>query len=343
VDINKAIESMWAIIKPQVATTIRGAFKVVAGFFASKGLLKDPGSQAQFIDLGTAVILYLIGQGWSWWQASGADLVKAQIEIIQAKTFAQAQKLRLAGLPQVTVKEIAQQSNLTLAETVKVIPTLPTEVQANIAPATPNPTVAKVGTAILLALMIGSLWPDPASAQLPKLRPLTGNIINDLGGGVTDKSAAALDSLGTALAKPFNDIANFIGADADGAVALATAIPNLQDGHGQQCWIAMQSFGAIIKAHPVPITFHVINDYESLRLLGIATNNLCSNVHCTQVFADFTAMAQAASPMPLALPSLHDLCTKVPQIAVVPPIPVAASTPTVTDTTPAVTPAPAKP
>jgi hypothetical protein len=38
------------------------------------------------------------------------------------------------------------------------------------------------------------------------------------------------------------------------------------------------------------------------------------------VFADFTAMAQAASPVPLAIPSLHDLCTKVPQIAVVPPI-----------------------
>jgi len=73
-------------------------------------------------------------------------------------------------------------------------------------------------------------------------------------------------------AKPFQDIADFIGADPNAAVALATAIPNLQDGHGQQCWIAMQLFGAIIKAHPVPITFHVINDYESLRLLGIATN-----------------------------------------------------------------------
>src|ERR1700724_2569691 len=87
----------------------------------------------------------------------------------------------------------------------------------------------------------------------------------------------------------------------------------------------MQSFGDIIHAHPIPITFHVINDYESLRLLGIATNNLCSNVHCTQVFADFTAMAQAASPVPLAIPSLHDLCTKVPQIAVVDPVPVPAA------------------
>lgn len=198
--------------------------------------------------------------------------------------------------------------------------------------------------AILLALMIGSLWPDPAMAQL-KLKPLTGNIGNDLGiTSPSGRSSTALDNIATVLAKPFQDIATFIGEDADGAVALSTAIPNLQDGHGQQCWIAMQSFGAIIKAHPIPITFHVINDYESLRLLGIATNNLCSNVHCTQVFADFSAMAQAASPMPLPIPSLHDLCVKVPQIAVVAPISVPA--PIVqapTDATLAPAPAPAKP
>ena len=166
----------------------------------------------------------------------------------------------------------------------------------------------------------------PASAQAPLPRPrLTGNIVNDIAAATAKPT---LNSVETVLAKPFQDIANFIGSDADGAVALSTAIPNIQDGHGQQCWIAMQSFGAIIKAHPIPITFHVINDYESLRLLGIATNNLCSNVHCTQVFADFTAMAQAASPMPLAIPSLHDLCTKVPQIAVVPPVAITAVSPT---------------
>lgn len=166
----------------------------------------------------------------------------------------------------------------------------------------------------------------PAAAQSPLPRPrLTGNIVNDIAAATAKPT---LNSVETVLAKPFQDIANFIGSDADGAVALSTAIPNIQDGHGQQCWIAMQSFGAIIKAHPIPITFHVINDYESLRLLGIATNNLCSNVHCTQVFADFTAMAQAASPMPLAIPSLHDLCTKVPQIAVVPPVAITAVSPT---------------
>jgi hypothetical protein len=307
---------------------------------AAHGIIS--GSQTEtFVSLGMA----LVGVAWSFWDDYGRAIVLSQLEVLKAKSLAQAEKIKDAGLPQVTAMQIAMQSSkVTPAEVVKTVATMP-EIQANVATASPIPNPPFVKTVAMIAILVlGTLvHPDPASAQLPKLRPLTGNIINDLGSGVTDKSAAALDSLGTALAKPFNDIANFIGADADGAVALATAIPNLQDGHGQQCWIAMQSFGAIIKAHPVPITFHVINDYESLRLLGIATNNLCSNVHCTQVFADFTAMAQAASPMPLALPSLHDLCTKVPQIAVVPPIPVAASTPTITDTAPAPTPAPAKP
>jgi hypothetical protein len=210
-----------------------------------------------------------------------------------------------------------------------------------------SPTILKVLVVgfLPLALLVVAAG-SPAMAQT-RLRPpqITGNVIEDtkanlgLGGG---GSTNGLDSIATVLAKPFQDIANFIGADADGAVALATAIPNIQDGHGQQCWIAMQSFGAIVKAHPIPITFHVINDYESLRLLGIATNNLCSDVHCTQVFADFTAMAQAASPMPLAIPSLHDLCTKVPQIAVVAPVSLPAATTAVPDSSPPVS-VPSKP
>ncbi len=178
---------------------------------------------------------------------------------------------------------------------------------------------AKVVGALLIALA-SYCTVDPARAQFR----LTGNPQKDFARAFEKKETSIDNTIATVLAKPFKDIADFIGEDADGAVALATAIPNLQDGHGQQCWIAMQSFGEIIKAHPIPITFHVINDYESLRLLGMATNNLCSNVHCTQVFADFTAMSQAASPVPLAIPSLHDLCTKVPQIAVVAPVTVAA-------------------
>lgn len=284
----------------------------------------------------------------SLWQDYGKAIILSQLEVLKAKSLAQAAKLKDAGLPPVTAMQIAMESTkVTPAEVVKTVATLPPEIQANVAP-----VVANVVKILIAALVLSFLaGPDLAKAQI-KLKPLTGNIGNDLGiTSPSGRSSNALDSIATVLAKPFQDIANFIGEDADGAVALATAIPNLQDGHGQQCWIAMQSFGAIIKAHPIPITFHVINDYESLRLLGIATNNLCSNVHCTQVFADFSAMATAASPMPLAIPSLHDLCTKVPQIAVVPPITLTDTTKGVTtpapapapETSPATAPAPAKP
>ncbi len=202
--------------------------------------------------------------------------------------------------------------------------------------------ILKASAFLIIAMFLAGLDPAMAQSRNATFDPI-GQIKADLAKQAAANATTSVNNIATVLAKPFQDIANFIGEDADGAVQLATAIPNLQDGHGQQCWIAMQSFGAIIKAHPIPITFHVINDYESLRLLGIATNNLCSNVHCTQVFADFTAMAQAASPIPLAIPSLHDLCTKVPQIAVVPPIQVATTPAVPAETAPAVTPAPAKP
>lgn len=187
---------------------------------------------------------------------------------------------------------------------------------------------------LLLAVVLGSLFgfSGDASAQIKvKLPQVTGNFAADakanlgIGAPATAGKQSTLDAALAALAKPFQDIAAFIGEDADQAVALSTAIPEIQDGHGQQCWMAMTSFGSVIKAHPVPITFHVMNDYETLRLLAIATNRLCSNVHCTQVFADASAMAQAASPIPLVIPTLHDLCTKVPQIAVVAPAPAPAT------------------
>jgi hypothetical protein len=209
-------------------------------------------------------------------------------------------------------------------------------------PAPNLPTVVKVLMVAFLPLGFLAMASGPVQAQVKLRAPqITGDFIGDAKAnlGIAPGAGGAVsgaDQIMTALAKPFTDIANFIGGDADGAVTLSTAVPAIQDGHGQQCWMAMQSFGAIIKAHPVPLTFHVINDYETLRLLGIATNQLCSNVHCTQVFADATAMAQAASPVPLVIPSLHDLCTKVPQIAVVAPIAVStAPAPAATPTTPA--------
>lgn len=134
---------------------------------------------------------------------------------------------------------------------------------------------------------------------------------------------AAEDKVMAVLAKPFNDLADFLQSDAAPAAALSTAIPDLQDGHGQQCWMAMGTAASVFKAHPVPLTLRAMTDFEALRLLGMAANRLCANTHCTVVFADATSMAQAASPIPLIIPSLHDLCAKVPQVSLAPAVPAA--------------------
>jgi len=281
-------------------------------FLAGKGVTVGF-SVADYAAMSTAIV----AGSWSLWQDYGKGILLSKMEVWKAQALAQAAALKRNGIAQPTVAEIAaQHPTLTAVDVAKVT-------SNNVAPLV-APTAA---TALLIGLML--FHPSPAQAQ-----KLTGKPIEDIQRAIAgpDKSAAALESLATALAKPFKDIADFIGSDATAAIAQSTVLPNLQDGHGQQCWVAMKDFGEIIKEHPVPITFHVINDYETLRLLGMATNNLCNNVHCTQVFADFTSMAQAASPMPLAIPSLHDLCTKVPQIAVVAPIKLPDAPPATTST-----------
>lgn len=195
----------------------------------------------------------------------------------------------------------------------------------------------------IFALLLTALASWPAHAQLA----VTGNVAKDLAadraniakraaGTATTAAADTAESLMATLAKPFQDLANFIGEDADGAIALSTAVPALQDGHGQQCWMATKQFSDVVKAHPVPLTLKLETDLEALRLLMIAGNNLCANVHCTQVFSDLaTGIQQLAVGIgsSIPVPSLHDICAKIPQIAVVPPVTVAATS----------VPAPAKP
>lgn len=125
-----------------------------------------------------------------------------------------------------------------------------------------------------------------------------------------------------ALAKPFQDLANFIGADADGAATLATQIPQLQDVNGKACWVKMQAAGAVFKAHPVPLTFQIMTDFEAFRLLQMTANDLCSYTPCTVVFSDtsnlVTAVASAVGGVltaGLQPQSLTTLCSRIPQLA----------------------------
>ena len=184
---------------------------------------------------------------------------------------------------------------------------------------------------ILLALLLAS----PAAAQLrkgPAARAVE---------AIVEKRAEAKDetavedakverkSLLTKLAKPFQRLADFIGDDAENAIALATAIPGIPDGHGQQCWIAARNFTAVFKAHPLPLTGQAMTDLQALRLLAISSKQLCENTHCTQVFTDFKNMAitvaqaaagQIGATIVRAAPSLQDVCVQVPNIPLADPI-----------------------
>jgi hypothetical protein len=196
------------------------------------------------------------------------------------------------------------------------------------APTPPSPGSKTVLGLALVCLLL--LMPDHAVAQQKKIGGPIGTALDRIQGG--GQPQGSNDGLGTTtsstgpgggaslLDKPFQDLANFIGDDIDAAITLSTSIPALQDGNGQQCLMALKTFGQVIKAHPAPLTFKIASDLEAFRLKQMAVNKLCADVHCTQVFADITNTIQAASPIPLPVPSLHDLCSKVPQVAVAPPV-----------------------
>ena len=162
--------------------------------------------------------------------------------------------------------------------------------------------------------------------------------------------SGALSSATNPLAKPLTDLANFIGSDATAAAALAVEIPELQDVNGQACWIAMETAAKVFKAHPVPATLRVMTDHEAVRLLVMATNKLCGTTACTVVFADAVNVTKSASPIPIVVPSLQSLCSKVATLAppitgltVQPATPVEGTPAPVLPSTPNITPSPVLP
>ena len=130
---------MDAKTKQMVETVGVGVAKKVlmlqATGLVAHGLLSSNNIEV-FVSLGLAAI----GAAWSFWNEFGEAIVLSQLEVIKAKSLAQAQALRMAGQPQVTMKQIAEQSSkLTLADTHEIAATLPVEIQANIAPSSPTP------------------------------------------------------------------------------------------------------------------------------------------------------------------------------------------------------------
>lgn len=188
-----------------------------------------------------------------------------------------------------------------------------------------KPMIRRIVLALVLSLAAG-----PALAQQkiggPLGRALDKAGVQPLGApsaaGSDERSGqSSASSLSTSnpLAKPLQDLATFITSDATAAITLSTAIPELQDPNGGACWVGFETAAKVFTAHPVPLTLHAMTDVEALRLLIMASNKLCANAACTVVFADLSNVAQTASPIPLPIPSLQALCSKIAQLS--PPIP----------------------
>lgn len=210
-------------------------------------------------------------------------------------------------------------------------------------PAIDTPIAPAAKAAVLLAVLLGSLFvltgDARAQAKLPlQLKPLTGNIGNDLGITGTGSAQALTGNVGkdlqSLLSKPLQDLQAFIAGDFMGAAELAVKIPDLQDGNGQACWTMLQSAGAVLKEHPVPITFKGATDLEALRLLLMTANKVCSNAACTQVFTEAGNIITSLAPLSVPIPNLTSLCSKVPGIAVVAPTAPAAASSAVPATPP---------
>jgi hypothetical protein len=283
---------------------------------------------------------------WSWWVTSGHEqAAKFLKQVTQTATTAAA-------------VEVAKRMQPTAAVTASV--TDAKAVATAIAPAVMAKDAAKA-VIILVLLAAGAfafsgdaraqtkLQSDIDAAVAKAFTKVTAANQQVLGAATGKPAGQSLDAIMAAIAKPFNDLSNFIASDAAGATTLSTQIPALQDTNGGACWTKMQAAGAVFKAHPVPVTLQAMTDFEALRLLQMTANNLCSYTPCTVVFADGANLATAAAAAVggamtiTAVPSLTSLCSRIPQIS--PMLPEAATgfTPAAptpaTPATPAATPA----
>lgn len=178
------------------------------------------------------------------------------------------------------------------------------------------------GIGVLMVLLL--LWPVMASAAPREALPAPQaqavqrpNLFDRAKERVEDKAQERATSI---LTKPFQDLADFIKGGFDNAAALAVKIPDLQDGNGQACWQTLSAAGAVFQEHPIPLTFRAAEDLEALRLFVMVAHNVCTNLACTQVFTETRNIAAAVSPVPLLIPSLTDICAKIPPIAIAPAV-----------------------
>jgi hypothetical protein len=200
--------------KTMMLTIAAGAAKKVlmlqAAGLVSHGIISSNNTEV-FVSLGMAAI----GALWSFWNDYGKVIVLSQLEVLKAKSLAQAAKMKDAGIAPVTVSQIAAQSpTLGPVEVAKVVATLPAPIQANVRMA------AVVAMALLLSALV---FPHNASAQGIKLKPLTGNVGNDLGITTAAKPPALTGNIEADVQALWKKIGALTKADLNYAMAKAKA------------------------------------------------------------------------------------------------------------------------
>ncbi len=102
---------------------------ILAGVAVTHGLMTSSNTET-FVSVG----LLLISLGWSSYIEYVRPILLAQLEVLKAKSLAQAAALKAANLPKVTPAQIAAQSDiLTPGDVVKAVATLPPEIKATVA------------------------------------------------------------------------------------------------------------------------------------------------------------------------------------------------------------------
>lgn len=102
---------------------------VLAAFLVTHGVMTGSNTEA-FIALAPA----LVSLGWSGYMEYLRPILSAQLEVLKAKSLAQAAALKAANLPKVTVAQIAAQSPvMEEPDVLKAIATLPAQIRENVA------------------------------------------------------------------------------------------------------------------------------------------------------------------------------------------------------------------
>lgn len=268
------------------ATVAKNGLMALGSTAATHGIIN--GNQTEtFVAIGMAVL----GGAWSFWNSYGRAIVVSQLEVLKAKSLAQAAKMSAAGVPPVTVTQIADESpTLQPAEVAKTMATLPPTIQAN---------VAKV--VVVAALLVLLAFPQPASAQVKLVKP-TGNIVNDIAAAAGGKPAAtsapstaasspvdsAVSSFSAGVQKIEKELVDKGIADLNAAITDAT---NHKDAISLPCWQAnlalLQSLPSQWETPPSPIGIALGIQIQRDLLNAITGNDPTSlKVACAALWGD---------------------------------------------------------